>query len=151
VPEPLFPRAEWDPLRDRDGWSWLRGRRGDGYVGREGGAAAFPGTPPGKDRSEPQADPLKSMGPGIVRLGVKVGVARQGDSEGAADPDLARHGDFAVQHLRQPSGDCQSEPGSLGHPRVALVDAGERLEYVVDPVLRDAWTGVGHLDQEMGF
>ena len=54
-PQPLFPRAERHPVRDRDRRPRLRHRRADGSARREAGAAAVPGTAPRRDRGGVEA------------------------------------------------------------------------------------------------
>ncbi len=47
-PQPLFPRTEWNPVRNRDRRPRLRCRRKHGHARRTCLVAAFPGTPAGK-------------------------------------------------------------------------------------------------------
>ena len=61
-PQPLFPRAQRHPVRDRDGWPGLRDRRADGNARRKTGAAAVPGAAKGGDRGGAEADWVDFVG-----------------------------------------------------------------------------------------
>ena len=56
VPQPLFPRAERHPVRDRLGRPGLRRRRADGQARREAGAAAVPRRAAQGDRGGAEGD-----------------------------------------------------------------------------------------------
>jgi glyoxalase family protein len=58
--QPVFPRAERYPVRNRDRRPWLCHRRADANARREVGAAAVPGTAPRANRSRAKADRLAS-------------------------------------------------------------------------------------------
>src|ERR1700731_3655086 len=58
--QPVFPRAERHPVRDRHRRARLCHRRADGNARRKTGAAAVPGTAPRADRSRAEADRVKS-------------------------------------------------------------------------------------------
>ena len=55
-PQPLFPRAQRHPVRDRHRRPGLCDRRADGNARRKAGAAAVPGAAAGGDRGGVEAD-----------------------------------------------------------------------------------------------
>ena len=55
-PQPLFPRAQRHPVRDRHRRPGLCDRRADGNARRKAGAAAVPGAATGSDRGGAEAD-----------------------------------------------------------------------------------------------
>ena len=61
-PQPLFPRAQRHPVRDRDRRPGLCDGRADGDAGREAGAAAVPGAATGGDRGRAEADRVDFVG-----------------------------------------------------------------------------------------
>ena len=61
-PQPLFPRAQRHPVRDRDRRPGLCDRRADGNARREAGAAAVPGAATGGDRGGAEADCVDFVG-----------------------------------------------------------------------------------------
>ena len=61
-PQPLFPRTQRHPVRDRDRRPGLCDRRADGNARRKAGAAAVPGAAKGGDRGGAEADRVDFVG-----------------------------------------------------------------------------------------
>src|SRR5688572_187076 len=70
----------------------------------------------------------------------------QGQCEGAAAPGLAAHGQLAGHAAREIAGDGEAETDAVALPGVTRRDLDERLEDVLEPVVVDARTVVGHGD-----
>src|SRR5262245_54465316 len=83
---------------------------------------------------------------GSARGAQRVGLAREGDREGRARPEMALDPDLALQLLDQATDDVEAEPHPAVGPPIRAVDLPEHLEDVGQILARDAHAGVAHAE-----